>query len=137
MPSLFGSAGLLHDVGRVIIYMFYNDEYCNLIKEAESTEATLVNLELDHFHSTHQEIGAYLLNNWGLPYAYVEAAMFHHRPLDERIVNQELVAVVHLADYYATKILSPDGTHNLLNQEVFERLKITREEVENLAQTLK
>jgi HD-like signal output (HDOD) protein len=137
MPSLFGSAGLLHDVGRVIIYMFYNDEYCNLIKEAESTEATLINLELDHFHSTHQEIGAYLLNNWGLPYAYVEAAMFHHRPLDERIVNQELVAVVHLADYYATKILSPDGTHNLLNQGVFDRLKITREEVENLAQTLK
>ena len=137
MPSLFGSAGLLHDVGRVIIYMFYDEEYCELIKKAESTEATLVNLELDHFHSTHQEIGAYLLNNWDLPYAYVEAAMFHHRPLDERIVNQELIAVVHLADYYASKILSPDGTHNLLDQGVFERLDITREEVEKLAKTLK
>jgi HD-like signal output (HDOD) protein len=137
MPSLFGSAGLLHDVGRVIIYMFYDEEYCELIKESVSTDATLVNLELDHFHSTHQEVGAYLLNNWGLPYAYVEAAMFHHRPLDERIVNQELIAVVHLADYYASKILSPDGTHNLLDQGVFERLDITREEVEKLAKTLK
>lgn len=137
IPSLFGSAGLLHDIGRVILYMFYEAEYLPLLEEATTTEETLINLELKYFHSTHQEIGAYLLNSWELPYAYVEAAMFHHRPMDERIINQELVAVVHLADYYASKILSPDGTHNLLDQGVFERLNITRQEVEALVNALK
>jgi ribosomal protein L4 len=63
--------------------------------------------------------------------------MFHHRPMDKRIINQELIAVVHLADYYAAKILSPDGTHNLLDQAVFERLNIKREAVEALANDLK
>lgn len=137
MPSLFGSVGLLHDIGKVILFMFHESEYLPLFEEATSTDETLINLELKYFHSTHQEIGAYLLNNWDLPYAYVEAAMFHHKPLDKRIINQELLAVVHLADYYATKILSPDGTHNLLDQGVFERLGISRQEVEALAYTLK
>ncbi|WP_240838961.1 response regulator [Acidaminobacter sp. JC074] len=137
MPSLFGSAGLLHDVGRVILYMFHNDDYNDLIKEAESTEYTLVNLELENFHTTHQDIGAYLLNSWGLPYAYVEAAMFHHRPMDERVINKELVSVVHLADYYATKVLSPDGTHNLLDQSVFDFLNVTREQVERVVESMK
>jgi len=136
MPSLFGSAGLLHDVGRVILYIFHSDTYCKMIEEAENSEHILVNLELDSFHTTHQDIGAYLLNSWGLPYAYVEAAMFHHRPMDERVVNKELVSVVHLADYYATKVLSPDGTHNLLDQGVFEYLKISKEEVERLVNTM-
>lgn len=137
MPSLYGSAGLLHDIGQVILYIFYADEYKKIIHDAQTTDFTLINLELEHFHTTHQDIGAYLLNYWGLPYAYVEAAIFHHRPMDERVVNQELVAVVHLADYYASKQLSPDGTHNLLDQGVFERLNITRNQLEFVVNSMK
>lgn len=137
IPSLFGSAGLLHDIGRVIMYMFHADEYGPILEELETSEKTLIDLELEHFHSTHQDVGAFLLNSWDLPYAYVEAAMFHHKPFDERVVNQELISVVHLADYYATEILSTDGAHNLLDQRVFERLNITRQEVENLVHSLK
>jgi len=137
IPSLFGSAGLLHDIGRVIMFMFHGDEYGPILEEKETSDKTLIDLEIEHFHSTHQDVGAFLLNSWDLPYAYVEAAMFHHRPLDERVVNQELISVVHLADYYATELLSNDETHNLLDQRVFERLNITRKEVETLVHSLK
>lgn len=136
IPSLFGSAGLLHDIGRVIMYMFHGDEYGPILEENEKTEKMLIDLELEHFHSTHQDVGAYLLNSWDLPYAYVEAAMFHHRPLDERVVNQELISVVHLADYYATELSSDDNKNAMLDQRVFERLNITRKQVETLVHSL-
>jgi HD-like signal output (HDOD) protein len=136
IPSLYSSAGLLHDVGQVILYMFHEEEYLQLQKLAVEVDEPIVNIELSHFSSTHQDIGAFLLNSWGLPYAYVEAAMFHHQPMDERIVNQELVAVIHIADYYSSELLSPDGRHKTLDPRVFGRLNITREQVEQVVNSL-
>jgi len=136
MPSVYGSAGLLHDIGKVILHLFYQTSYHKVLEEAREQEDDLTKLEIKTFNVTHQDLGAYLLNWWELPFAYVEAAMFHHRPFDKRVINHELVAVIHLADYYSVTLLSPDGTKNELIPEVFEFLKIDCEEVENLVKEL-
>lgn len=132
IPTIYGSAGLLHDIGKVILHMFYNDSYKEIIKNADDAENNLINLELDGYNVTHQDIGAYLLNWWELPHAYVEAAMYHHRPNDERIVNHELVGVVHLANYYSLKHVSMENAHSYLDKTVFSKLRITDEAVEAL-----
>jgi len=132
IPTIYGSAGLLHDIGKVILHIFYNDSYKEIINKADDGENNLVNLELDVYNVTHQDIGAYLLNWWELPHAYVEAAMYHHRPHDERIVNHELVAVVHLANYYSLKLMSLDNAHSYLDKTVFSTLGISVEDIEAL-----
>jgi len=137
MPGVYGSAGLLHDIGKVILHLFYTDSYHDLLKEARLNESLLVGLELDKYNVTHQDIGAYLLNWWELPFAYVEAAMFHHRPFDKRIINHELIAVVHLADYYSMTHLIGDGTQNELDEKVFEFLDIQEKDVLALVEKMK
>lgn len=132
IPTIYGSAGLLHDIGKVILHIFYNDSYKEIINKADDGENNLINMELDVYNVTHQDIGAYLLNWWELPHAYVEAAMYHHRPHDERIVNHELVAVVHLANYYSLTLMSGENAHSYLDKTVFSQLEISVEDVEAL-----
>jgi HD-like signal output (HDOD) protein len=135
--AIFGSAGLLHDIGKVILHIFFRVSYQETLKEARKQERPLADLEIEKYKVTHQDLGAYLLNWWELPFAYVEAAMFHHRPFDTRVINHELVMVIHLADYYSLQMIAPDGTKNNLDSRVFESLEITQEEVEAIVEKLK
>ncbi len=136
IPTIYGSAGLLHDIGKVILHIYYNDSYKEIIKNADDAENNLINLEFEAYNVTHQDIGAYLLNWWELPHAYVEAAMYHHRPHDARIVNHEIVGVVHLANYYSLKRLSLENAHSYLDKTVFSKLEISVEDVEALIEEL-
>lgn len=137
MPSIYGSAGLLHDIGKLILHLFCQADYQKLLTASKEGDDSLVEYELEHLHVTHQDLGGYLLNAWELPFAYVEAAMFHHRPSDARVINHELVAVVHLANYYSLTSLSPDGTTNYLDPSVFNTLNLTPEKVEQLVEEMK
>lgn len=137
IPGIFGSAGLLHDIGKVILHIFFQQSYQETLKDARKQEVSLADLEMEKYKVTHQDLGAYLLNWWELPFAYVEAAMFHHRPFDSRIINHELVGVIHLADYYSLNMMAPDGTKNDLNLKVFEMLEIKQEDVEAIVESLK
>jgi HD-like signal output (HDOD) protein len=65
------------------------------------------------FGSTHTDIGAYLLNWWGLPFALMEASRYHHIPEDPRVVNRELVSVIHLADCLAWELLGMPPRHGI------------------------
>jgi HD-like signal output (HDOD) protein len=116
--------------------LFYGDSYKKVIEEGRKQESALTGLEMDHYNVTHQDLGAYLLNWWELPFAYTEAAMFHHRPSDERVSNYELVAVVHLANYYSLKEIAQDGTLNYLDVRVFSELEIKKEDVEAVLELL-
>jgi HD-like signal output (HDOD) protein/CheY-like chemotaxis protein len=130
IPAIYGSAGLLHDIGKVILHLYYQDSYKTVMDEARKKESDLAHLEIDRYGVTHQDLGAYLLNWWELPFAYVEAAMFHHRPSDSRVINYELVAVVHIANYYSIMKVNEDGTENYLDPMVFSKLEIKKEDVE-------
>jgi HD-like signal output (HDOD) protein len=91
----------------------------------------LIELEHEKLGVSHQDLGAYLLNLWDLPFAYVEVAMFHHRPMDHRIINRELVAVVHLAHYYSAIYLH-DNDGIKLDTKVFALLKLDDQCVERM-----
>ena len=74
------TAGILHDIGKLVLALYYKKEYGTLIDKAKQGERELYELEQDHFGLTHAEAGAYLLGIWGLPYAVVEAVALHHKP---------------------------------------------------------
>jgi len=130
IPSLFASASLLHEIGKVIL-LHSCKGYKGLMDVARDGDESLLTLEMKHMGITHQEIGGYLLNLWELPFAYVEVAMYHHRPLDFRIINRELVAVSHLAHYYSSVHLH-DREGDRLDEKVFTLLKLKKEDVENM-----
>jgi len=100
------AAGMLHDVGKLILATKLPDHLARALElsRSERRPLHLVEEELNGF--THAELGAYLLGLWGLPYPVVESVAFHHNPEKVEKVNQksfDVVAAVHVADSLANE----------------------------------
>ena len=93
-------AGLLHDVGQLILAAGMPGEYQEVLRQAKSGNIATVNVEHERFGATHADVGAYLLGLWGLPNPIIEAVVMHHRPAS--CVNPKLspVVAVHVADVF-------------------------------------
>lgn len=104
MKDSEATAGLLHDIGRILLLKDYAQPYAGVSRSVFQNKATTFrDTERSLMGISHDEVGGFLLNWWSLPHPIVEAAMFHHDPMNETIVNREVVAAVHIADYYAWK----------------------------------
>ncbi len=92
------TAGLLHDLGKIVLATNFDDLYGRVHSLARKQPVTLWDVEKEMFGANHGEIGACLLGMWNMPSAIVEAAALHHEPpLGEQ---QQLtpLAAVHIAN---------------------------------------
>jgi putative nucleotidyltransferase with HDIG domain len=76
------TAGLLHDIGKMILASAMPDKFGLAVKLAGEHGQTEADAERALLGASHAEVGAYLLGLWGLPDPIVEAVAFHHRPKD-------------------------------------------------------
>lgn len=130
------SAGLLHDIGEIILFHQYEQELSAGIGSINNLSAeSLCNLERRMFGFSHQEIGGYLLSWWGLPFCLVEAALYHHNPFDAAVHNKELVHVVHIAGCYAWTLLGKEHWA-LLDERVFGHIGISKVDCDDLVSRL-
>ncbi|SHI27728.1 HDOD domain-containing protein [Desulfosporosinus lacus] len=137
IPETCSSAGLLHDVGKVIILSKYTHEYAERTKTITTGHDVFYYYEeLEFLETTHPEIGGYLLNWWELPYSIVEAAMFHHCPMDDKVINHKLVSLVHMADIFSWNMVS-DQELRKVEPEVIERLYLKEEDIDKMFQEIK
>ena len=129
-PEVAATAGLLHDIGRVFLLVHQGEPYREMIQAKRLWgRASLCEAEREAYLVSHDEVGAYLLNWWGFPYALVEAALYHHHPLDGRVIHRDIVCMTHLAHVYSWWVLS--GGDKEVQQEfdpdVFSFLGISKD----------
>jgi HD-like signal output (HDOD) protein len=74
------TAGLLHDIGVLVLAANLGESYQKILQAAGSSETPLSVIEREQLGATHAEVGAYLLGLWGLGDGIVEAVAFHHAP---------------------------------------------------------
>ncbi len=122
MPVEYLSAGLLHDIGKIVLISIFGNDYYQILESNDFYAR-----EKKEIGITHQQIGGYFLDWWELPMPVIEGVLYHHDPLNTNIVNKDLLAVVHLADYYALKKKN-DGVD--LDNEVFAYLGIDKDRVD-------
>lgn len=92
------SVGLLHDVGLVVLTMDPAGRYKALLQQAMTSRIPLAVLEHDTYGVDHAQIGAHLLNLWGLPPAFCRPVREHHAPPLVDGVGFSLSAALHVAD---------------------------------------
>jgi putative nucleotidyltransferase with HDIG domain len=101
-PRLLFSAGLLHDVGKLVLLRSFPDAYPALLQTAGSDPRRLVELERARFKATHAEVGGYLLGIWGLPEPIVEAVTLHHCMTNAIAAPSSPASLVMAADWLAS-----------------------------------
>ena len=72
------TAGLLHDVGKLILLNAFPDQYKELLEQVKSTNQRADELEMEAFEVTHQGIGGHLFTLWGLPADLIKSVASHH-----------------------------------------------------------
>jgi len=124
-------AGILHDVGKLIMAWKLTGRFKKLMAEAEQEQCPLYKVEEREYGFSHAEIGAYLLGLWGLPYAVVEAVALHHAP--DRVPHQnfDAASAVYIANLLAQELNSSspspweDGAQ--CNQEYLTSLGVRKD----------
>lgn len=131
IPETEMNAGLLSNIGIIFMIHSFHDKYMEIFQEVEIHHASLIELENRAFGTNHQEIGGYLLQWWDIPLPIVEAALYHHNPFDDNIINKQIVCAAHIAEKYAWDIVG-ENYYIELNEKVFQELKINKEEFEKI-----
>jgi putative nucleotidyltransferase with HDIG domain len=102
------AAGLLHDIGKLVLANNFEDQYVQAQNQARRTGQLLWQVEAEIFGVSHAELGAYLLGRWGMPISMLEATALHHRPGRSGAKQFTLLTAVHAANALQTE-MPPDS----------------------------
>jgi HD-like signal output (HDOD) protein len=100
------TAGIVHDVGQLVLARDRSKRYGDILKMAAQTREPLWVVEKRELGVTHGIVGAYLLGVWGLPFDLAETVAFHHEPGLVSEGNVDVLAALHLADGLASAAMS-------------------------------
>ena len=114
-------SGLLHDIGRLILYKYFPDESKLFFKLAIESDKSLYTIERGHIGFSHAHIGKNLLNTWKLPIAIENNVVFHHRPSDAP--DQKKATIIHLADIIVNGLGLGTSGERLISQMDYKALE--------------
>ena len=108
-PESLFIAGLLHDIGRLVMLSANPEGFARVIQIAAERDCHLVDVEAEIFGCDHTAVGAAIAQHWNFPAEIVEALAFHHNPA--QTAPGSLAAIIHYADGIA-KALDLEGAEN-------------------------
>ena len=93
-------AGLLHDIGYIILHQFVNDSADSIRFSKNGRLRTTVEAAAG---VSHGDAGFWIANKWQLPPEISEAIRFHHTP-QQAVIDPALTATVHVADVLCSRL---------------------------------
>ena len=102
-PDRFFVAGLLHDIGRLVICIKLPFKVLEISLRSKSKGETLHKAELGSLGFDHADVGGFLMKTWKLPKALIESVEFHHSPAEATQFSLE-ASMIHVADVIANTL---------------------------------
>jgi len=90
-------AGLLHDIGRLVLWVNFKEEYGALLREHKDRPDLLLAGEM-RLGLNHCEVGAWLLQHWNLQSFVSDAVLYHHEPVERIAGAFSLVKIIFAAN---------------------------------------
>jgi HD-like signal output (HDOD) protein/ActR/RegA family two-component response regulator len=110
------TAGLLHDMGKLMLADSLPNEYATVIELAARENITQTEAEREVFGATHAGLAAYLFGLWGLPASIVEAVAFHHSPEKSHHRKFSALTAVHVANSFFNDSGAAPLNHDYLRE---------------------
>ncbi len=120
------TAGLLHDVGKIVFLLSLDDEYINLYEEALADTYDMASIEQEYIGVDHARIGASVVRRWNFPIELQYLIRYHHEPqeLKKYAMNHILLqsCVVYLANWISKlHVFEMDASR--CNSEKYQQIK--------------
>ena len=129
-------AGLVHDVGKIVLDRFAHDIYTDVMRLMCSEGMYMADAERRIIGASHDLVGAWLMEKWQLPSIFVWVANRHHAIGEAPEEHLIAVAIVALANHLAwAKGFGFGGDKDgfvLRNTEAFRILERVNSEIRGL-----
>jgi len=129
----FFVAGLLHDIGRLVMLKNHPQASTDVLRPAKVGRRALIDVERTVWGCTHADIGGRMLKAWRLP-AFLEVLIHHHHdPMNASMPAE--AAVIHLADFISHSLgVGASGASLVpeLNTNAWNLLKISPEDLSTI-----
>jgi HD-like signal output (HDOD) protein len=102
-PEKFFVAGLVHDLGRLVLFSQAPASAKEVFACYHAERQLLRQAETKVLGFDHAQIGEALLREWHYPVPLIEAVAFHHHPM-MATAHPTGAAIVHLADHLANAL---------------------------------
>ena len=89
-------SGLLHDLGRLMLYFYFPDESLNILARSRGRDNLLYQEEKNCLACDHTQVGSHLMKQWKLPLVLENNVLYHHNPSEAGKLIP--ATIVHLAD---------------------------------------
>jgi len=111
-PERFFVAGLLHDIGRLVLYKQVPAAAGASLAEAAASGRHLVEVERELFGFDHAELGGMLLHKWRFPESLEQSVWRHHAPTTGEVPLEPSILCV--ADMIAGAVLPGSSGERLV-----------------------
>ena len=136
-------AGLLHDIGKLVLWETFRDRYSAIIKRCGNVYE-LLTAELGEFGATHSEVGAWLIERWRLQSFMADACRYHHDDIGRILQATPLLKIVYVANALSREVPADDETGleaakavlGLASNEIMELVSGIEDEVAAAAESL-
>jgi putative nucleotidyltransferase with HDIG domain len=137
-PEEVAIGALIHDIGKVLLIMGFQDYYGAAIQDAAARRVSIAEAERAVFMKTHAAVGMWLAEKWHFPPTLVEMIGYHHRPHLAKIAPME-TAIVHFSDVLVRARgfgFAGDTFAAAVNPQAYELLDLTGDDVLSLLEIL-
>jgi len=97
-PERFYVLGVLHDIGRLLMFLNIPDQMRKVIEMAEQEKISLYEAEKNIIGFNHAEMGGFLMEAWNLPGTFQTAINFSHDPSSTTPEYVTETSILHVAD---------------------------------------
>jgi putative nucleotidyltransferase with HDIG domain len=139
-PDDYFVAGLVHDIGKVLMFQFMGQSFFHVASTAKNHRFSFYEAERKTIDSNHTEIGAWMMEKWKLPELLLHCVSYHHNDVtnNRTIMPHELIS---LADNIAKdKGIGQSGDENIVAsnyQALREKYNINQGWIDETSETVK
>ncbi|MCD6319697.1 MAG: HDOD domain-containing protein [Candidatus Desulfofervidaceae bacterium] len=132
-PEIVFTAGLLHDVGKIILDQVAADKFHLVMRKVLKEKMSFLDAEKETLGYTHPQVGEMVAKQWHLPEVLIEAIAYHHTP-EQRQEAPAVVAMVHIADAICRLVgigCGAAGLTNPIHPQALTLLKLKGPEIDS------
>ena len=129
------TAGLLHDLGKVVLGTFVEVDDAPIKRIVQREGKTFTEAERQVLGMDHAETAGELLRLWNLPAEVADAVQWHHEPSSCGSKHRAAADLLHAADTLAMRAewgVGLDVDYCRVDEEAFGRLGLTAEVVDEV-----